>query len=87
MIKHYWPHKSIQTLFFEAKEKGTVSFELPTEQDALLFRFALYNARRRNRQLRKDPIFLEMKIDINGKKLTIFKPNQIEIKLTGTENA
>jgi hypothetical protein len=87
MIKHYWPHKSIQTLFLEAKEKGTVSFSLPTEQDALLFRFALYNARRRNRQLRKDPVFSEMQINIDGNKLTIFKPNQVEIKLIGTENA
>lgn len=86
MIKHSWSSRSIQSLYLQAKEKGTVSVELPTSNDAILFRYALYNARRRNRNLNKDPSFLQLRIDIEENRLTIFKPIEIEIKQTGTDN-
>jgi len=78
-MKKIWPKKSIQALFLEAKEKGQVSVSLPTPQDAELFRFALYNAKRRNKQLNSKE-FQSLRIDLDGTKITIFKPIETKVE-------
>lgn len=83
MIKKHWPKQSIQALFLEAKEKGQIEIELPTEQDAILFRFALYNARRRNKSLKGEE-FQSLRIDLNEKKISIFQPIETKIKISET---
>ena len=86
-MKRNWPHQSIQALFLEANSKGSVEITLPTPQDTHLFRFALYNAKRRNKKL-QTPKFQSLRIqidEIDPTKISIFKPIEIEIKKTGTE--
>ncbi len=82
MNRYYWPKKSKLNLFQEANLKGSIQVELKSNYEAELFRFALYNFRRRN-EIGKQ--FLDFQIEISDTKLTILKSIETEIKIIEKE--
>ena len=70
-------------LFLNAEKENETSVELKSNYEAELFRFALYNFRRRNKNGDR---FIDFQIEVKNNKLTIYKQIEVEIKKTGTES-
>ncbi len=77
-MRYNWPQTSILRIFQEAKIRNEIEIELPSPSHAESFRFALYHFRSRSKQ-GKD--FQDFQINLDGNKLIISKPKEIEIKI------
>lgn len=73
-MMYSWDQKFIIHLFEEAKARGHVSAQLDNAHKAKLFRFALYNYRKKSEKYKNLSITLEKNT------VTIFSPIQFTIK-------
>lgn len=82
-MTYTWPKESMLNLFLDSEVNGVTSVELKSNYEAELFRFALYNFRRRSKNYSKR--FKPFQIIVEKTKLTISKSIEVEIiQRTGT---
>lgn len=84
-MKYTWPNKYKLNLFQSAELNGKISVKLSSNYEAELFRFALYNFRRRNKLGHER--FQNYQISVFENQLTIHKSIEAEITEIEKEEA
>ena len=76
-MNYSWSYSLKKELFLESEKNGVSGVELKSNYAANLFRYALYNFRKRNEIGKR---FLDYQIIVEENKVKIYKSNEIEIK-------